>query len=129
MANDDTLGEELITMNLTFDEGNLFYDLYAALLSFVNRKLEVSPEQFSDSREYTSTPPEARVAIRDALFAHRELIDEFVRDNPANLKADDLEIVVTWKHAVVGKFYVLAAGVDKALLVLVFALATLSLRS
>ncbi len=93
-------------MNLTFDEGNLFYDLYAALLSFVNRKLKVSSEQFSDSREYTSTPPEARVAIRDALFAHRELIDEFVRDNPAKLTADNLEIVVTWKHAVVGKFYV-----------------------
>jgi hypothetical protein len=34
------------------------------------------------------------------------MIDEFVRDNPANLKADDVEIVVTWKHAVVGKFYV-----------------------
>ena len=42
-------------MNLTPDEGRLFYDLYAALLSFVNRKLEVSPETFSDSREYTST--------------------------------------------------------------------------
>ena len=106
MANDGTLGEELITMNLTFDEGNLFYDLYAALLSFVNRKLKVSPVQFSDSRQYTSTPPEARVAIRDALFAHRELIDEFVRDNPANLKADDLEIVGSWKHALPGKFYV-----------------------
>jgi len=67
-------------MNLTFDEGKLFYDLYAALLSFVNRKLKVSSEQFSDSREYTSTPPEARIAIRDALFSHRELIDEFARE-------------------------------------------------
>jgi len=93
-------------MNLTFDEGKLFYDLYAALLSFANRKLNVSSEQFSDSREYTSTPPEARAAIRDALFAHRELIDEFVRENPAKLKADELEIVLTWNHAVVGKFYV-----------------------
>ena len=93
-------------MNLTFDEGNLFYDLYAALLSFANRKLVVSPDQFSNSREYTSTPPDARVAIRDALFAHREMTDEFVRDNPANLKADDSEIVGSWKHAVVGKFYV-----------------------
>lgn len=80
-------------MNLTFDEGNLFYDLYTALLSFVNRRLKVSPEQFLDSREFTSTPPEARVAIRDALFVHRELIDEFVQDNPADLKAEDLEIV------------------------------------
>jgi hypothetical protein len=93
-------------MNLTFDEGKLFYDLYAALLSFVNRKLKVSPKQFSDSREYTSTPPESRVAIRDALFAHRELLDEFVKENPVKLSADELEIVATWKHAVVGKFYV-----------------------
>ena len=93
-------------MNVTFDEGKLFYDLYAVLLSFVNRKLKVSSEQFSDSREYTSTPPQARVAIRDALFAHRELIDEFVRDNPANLKADDLEIVGSWIHALPGKFYI-----------------------
>ena len=54
-------------MNLTFDEGNLFYDLYAALLSFVNRKLEVSLAQFSDSREYTCTPPEARVAMLEIL--------------------------------------------------------------
>lgn len=94
-------------MNLTFDEGNLFYDLYAAVLSFVNRKLKVSAEQFSNSAEYTSTPPEARVAVRDALFAHRELIDEFVKENPANLSTDQLEIVGSWKHAVAGKFYVL----------------------
>ena len=93
-------------MNLTFDEGKLFYDLYAALLSFVNRKLKVSSETVLRSREYTSTPPEARVAIRDALFDHRELIDEFVKENPAKLAADDLAIVATWKHAVVGKFYV-----------------------
>ncbi|KKK91250.1 hypothetical protein LCGC14_2714860, partial [marine sediment metagenome] len=70
-------GEESITMNLTFDEGKLFYGLYAALLSFVNRKLKVSSERFSDSQEYAATPPEARVTIRDALFDHRELIDEF----------------------------------------------------
>jgi len=93
-------------MKLTPDEGELFYDLYAALLSFVNRKLEVSPEQFSNSREYMSTPPEARVAIRDALFEHRELIDEFVTENPARLEADQLKIVGTWKHALPGGFYI-----------------------
>ena len=99
-------GEESITMNLTFDEGKLFYDLYAALLSFVNRKLKVSSERFSDSQEYAATPPEARVTIRDALFDHRELIDEFVGENPAKLAADELEIVGSWKHALPGKFYV-----------------------
>ncbi len=94
-------------MNVTFDEGKLFYDLYAVLLSFVNRKLKVSSEQFSDSREYTSTPPQARAAIRDALFVHRELIDQFVHENPAYLKMDELEIVGNWKYAVVGRFCVL----------------------
>ncbi|MFW6169648.1 MAG: hypothetical protein ACODAD_04095, partial [Planctomycetota bacterium] len=93
-------------MNLTVDEGKLFYDLYAALLSFVNRKLEVSSEQFSDSAEYMSTPAEVRIAIRDALFDHRELIDEFIGENPAKLRADDVKIVGTWRQALPGKFYV-----------------------
>ncbi len=93
-------------MKLSFDDGELFYDLYPALLSFVNRNLQVSPEQFSNSAEYLSTPAQARVAIRDALFAHRELIDEFVKENPVSLSVDQLEIVASWKHAVVEKFYV-----------------------
>ncbi len=93
-------------MNLSVEEAKLFYDLYAALLAFVNRKLAVSPEQFTNAEEYSVTSPEARVAIRDALFAQRELIDEFVRDNPANVKAEDLDIVRSWKHAQVGSFYV-----------------------
>jgi hypothetical protein len=46
------------------------------------------------------------LVIRYALFAHRELIDEFVRDNPAKLTPDDLKVVGTWKRAVIGKFYV-----------------------
>ena len=36
-------------MNLTPDEGKLFYELDPALLSFVNRTLNVVIEQFSDS--------------------------------------------------------------------------------
>jgi hypothetical protein len=94
-------------MNVTVEDGKRFYELYAALLSFANRKLEVSPMQFSDAREYTVAPPEARVAIRNALFAQRELIDEFVHDNPMKLEAVDLAIIATWKNAVVGNFYVM----------------------
>lgn len=93
-------------MNLLDEEAKLFYDLYPALLAFVNRKLAVSPEQFTNAEEFVRASPEARVAIRDALFAQRELIDEFVQDNPANLTAEDLEIVRSWKHALVGRFYV-----------------------
>ena len=44
-------------MQVTIEEGKLFYKLYSALLGFVNRKLDVVPERFSDSRGYTSLPP------------------------------------------------------------------------
>lgn len=93
-------------MNLSFDEGRLFYDLYAAILSFLNRKLNVAPEPFSNAAEYMSVSPEERLAIRDALFDKRELIDEFVAKNPAQLSAEQLRIVSTWKDVLPGKSYV-----------------------
>lgn len=93
-------------MNLSIDEGKLFYDLYAAILSFANRKLDVAPERFSNAAEYLSVEPEVRLTIRDALFEKRELIDAFVTENPAQLSAEPLGIVSTWKDALPGKFYV-----------------------
>ncbi len=94
-------------MNVTFDEGVLFYELYVALLSYVNEKLTVVTEQFANYPEYMATRPEARAAIRDALYDHRELIDQFIAENPAHLPVDQLEIVSSWKNALVGKFFVL----------------------
>jgi hypothetical protein len=93
-------------MQISHDDGVLFYKLYAALLSFVNGKLKAIPEQFSDSKGYTSLPPGKRIAVRDALFSHRELLDQFLQENPANLPADKLAIVAGWKHAVIGQFYI-----------------------
>lgn len=92
-------------MQIPYDDGVLFYALYAALLSFVNDKLKVIPEPFSDSLEYIALPPEDRVAVRDAFYKHRELLDQFMQENPANLSADELDIVASWRHAVVGRFY------------------------
>ena len=93
-------------MQVTVEEGNLFYKLFAALLGYVNRKLAVVAEQFSDPSEYTSLPGETRGKVRDALYEHRELIDQFVAENPAGLSPEELEIVSSWKHALVGKFYI-----------------------
>src|SRR5208282_749141 len=93
-------------MNLHPDDGRLFYKLYSALLGFVNRKLDVVPERFSDSKGYTSLPPTIRGKVRDTLYEHRELIDQFVAENPAGLSAAELEIVGSWKNALVGTFYI-----------------------
>ena len=47
-------------MQVTVEEGKLFYRLFSALLGYVNRRLVVIPEQFSDSSEYTLLPPQTR---------------------------------------------------------------------
>ncbi len=93
-------------MQVTVEEGKLFYELYSGLLGYVNRKLDVVPEQFSDSGEYVSLPPQIRGKVRDALYERRELIDQFVAENPAGLSAGELEIVASWKNALVGRFYI-----------------------
>ncbi len=93
-------------MKLTAEECDLFYDLYSALLGFANRKLGVSSEQFSNSRQYLAISLDARVEIRDALFRQRDLIDEFVEENPAGLDEDQLRIVSRWKAAIAETFYV-----------------------
>ncbi len=93
-------------MQVAFEEGKLFYKLFSALLGYVNRKLGIVPEQFSESREYTSLPPQTRGKVRDALYGQRELIDQFVTENPAALSSAELEIVASWKRALVGRFYI-----------------------
>jgi hypothetical protein len=93
-------------MQVTIEEGKLFYKLFSALLGYVNGKLSLIPEQFSVESEYTLLPPQARGKVRDALYEHRELIDQFAAENPAGLSQEELEIVTSWKHALVGKFYI-----------------------
>jgi hypothetical protein len=93
-------------MQVTIEEGKLFYKLFAALLGYVNQKLAVVPEQFSKEIEYTSLPPQTRGKVREALYEHRELIGQFVTENPAGLPPEELEIVAGWKNALVGKFYI-----------------------
>jgi hypothetical protein len=93
-------------MQVTIEEGKLFYKLFSALLGYVNGKLNLIPEQFSVESEYTLLPPQARGKVRDALYEHRQLIDQFVAENPAGLSQEELEIVTSWKHALVGKFYI-----------------------
>ncbi len=94
-------------MNVHPDDGRLFYKLFSALLGYVNRKLESFRSSSPNRDEYTSLPPQTRGKVRDALYAHRELIDQFVAENPAGLSPEELEIVASWKHALVGRFYIL----------------------
>ena len=92
-------------MKLSPDEYLLFSRLYNSLLKFVDEKLTLEPTK------NTGKPGQPNhgifVAIREALFKDRQLIDTFVKENPCKFSPEDLEIVSSWKHARVGDFYML----------------------
>jgi hypothetical protein len=93
-------------MLLTPPEAALFFKLHPALMWFVNQRLRVLPYDVANPDDARRVVPEDRVKVRNALLQHRELIDSFVAENPAQLTAEELEVVRSWKHLVAGKFYI-----------------------
>jgi hypothetical protein len=93
-------------VKLSREEGLLFYKLYPALLFHANQKLKLVDEMATGIEQYLAVPAEFRLKVRNALHVHRELIDGFVQENPANLAPDELAIVSDWKNAVAGTFFI-----------------------
>lgn len=87
-------------------EGRLFYKLYAALMCYVNRRLEIVSGELVVPDEYLKLTPTKRADLRAVLFERRELIDDFIQDNPFRLSVEELELVHEWKCAVFGNFVV-----------------------
>jgi hypothetical protein len=93
-------------MKLSHDECRLFYKLHPALMFYANEKLRVTQDRPADPQAHALLPPEKRLEVRDALHAKPELIDQFVQENPFGFSPEELEIVESWQHAVVGGFYI-----------------------
>ena len=93
-------------MRLSPTECHLFYKLHPALMFFANERLKLLPDDVADPEEYTSLPPETRIKVRDALHNQPDLIGEFVRENPFSFTPEELEIVASWRQAVVDKLYI-----------------------
>ena len=93
-------------MNLSPEDGRLFYKLYSVLMFFANERLDILDVPVANARAYEALPAASRTKVRDALYTQKELIDQLVEANPADLPPDELEIVAGWKRALVGKFYV-----------------------
>jgi hypothetical protein len=85
----------------------LFYKLHSALMFFVNQRCPVISVHLTAPEDFANQSPQDRVKLRDALLANLDLIESFVVENPARLEPDELDIVRSWGHLVVGKFIVL----------------------
>src|SRR4051812_27365898 len=93
-------------MLLELHDVELFFRLHRALMFFVNQRLKAIPDRLDTPDEFAALPPEVRLKVRDAFLANVDLIESFAAENPARLPEDDLAIVRSWRHLVVGKFYV-----------------------
>ena len=94
-------------MLLSPEDVALFFKLHRSLMFFVNQRLQVLPDRPANPNKYSSIPPSDRVKVHDALLQHMDLIQTFVDENPVQLSHDELDIVLSWRHLVHGKFFVL----------------------
>jgi hypothetical protein len=98
--------QEKLKMNLSSEDAALFFKLMWAVQFYVNSRLKLV-EQVASAEVYKTLPQEEKMKVREALYQHSELLDDFIAANPANLTPAELEIVHNWKQFVAGDFYIM----------------------
>lgn len=93
------------TSRLTKRELDLFGTLFSEFLQFAEGKLK--PKQRVDLNMPKEVLHETMIRLRDAAFKKHNLMDAFVKENPGNHSPEELAVVLQWKHARVGWFYII----------------------
>jgi hypothetical protein len=78
------------------------------LLRLANEELKVAPNLYGNGPQ-DSMDTKLAVKVRDTLWKHEEILENFVSKNPAQLSADDLMIVESWRQHRHGKFILFKA--------------------
>jgi hypothetical protein len=65
-----------------------FYKLYHAVLLYTNQRLELA-RQVTTLAQLRSMPEEAQYELRAAFYAHRQLLEAFVQENPQHCSAEE----------------------------------------
>jgi hypothetical protein len=92
-------------MLLTPQDAEVFFRLHRALMFFVDKRLQVLPDDVASPEQFSGLPPQERLKVRDAFLKNTDLLQQFVEENPARLTSDEIDIVRSWRHLVAGKFY------------------------
>ena len=92
-------------MLLSPADSDLFFKLHRALMHFANQQLNIVPDIASPD-QFSSLPHETRQEVCTALLDRMDMIELFVEQNRAKLTADEIDIVLSWRHLVAGRFYV-----------------------
>ena len=92
-------------MKLSSQDADLFFKLMWAAQFYVNRRLALFPEAQS-VEAHRKLPHEDKHKVRNALWEHIALLDDFVKENPDRLSPEELRIVQGWKKFISGNFYI-----------------------
>jgi hypothetical protein len=93
-------------MKLSSADADYFYHLMWSLQFYVNQRLTLAPH-LNSIQLYEGAPLQEKAPIRTAVYENLPLIDDFVRENPAQLTAEDIAIIRSWReHCLVGDFYI-----------------------
>jgi hypothetical protein len=92
-------------MLLGRDEAERFFSLHSSLMCFVNDRRGIVPGVRSPA-EFRSLSSDSRLKVRNAWLDNMKLLDMFVGLNPFEFSREELDIVLSWKHQVAGKFFV-----------------------
>ena len=90
-------------MHLPPQDIERFYRMWFALLHYVNAQLHIVPD-FPEAPGKEAVSTEVTVQLRDALWAHDEVRERFIADNPAQLSAADLSVIESWHYRIADSF-------------------------
>ena len=97
-------------------DARLFYSTMNALLVYTNERLHVvAPQRLRERPENPDMLYENGAQVAEALWRHRALIEDFVRDNPLGLSRRQLETARPWRGALRDMFTVVDANEDRAI--------------
>lgn len=95
--------------HLKQEDAKLFYKLYFALLEYTNNKYHLS--NIKKIYKQNGINPMAIYPINEYLWKNRNVIDDFVKDNPYKFNNEELKIVEGFKTGINDNFVI--AGYDE----------------
>jgi hypothetical protein len=75
-------------MRLPAAEVALFYKLYHGVLLYTNHQLGLT-RHVTTLAQLRAMPEEAQYELRAAFYAHRQLLEAFVQENPQRFSAEE----------------------------------------
>ena len=93
-------------MKLSRKDREQFLKLQKALLLYVNQRLKIVREA-KTINDLGAVGLDKVIKIRDEVYKHPEIIEEFIKNNPKKFKENELKIIREWKTPIIGSFYLI----------------------